>query len=226
VVTVQVPWARAGSGFTLLFEAFSMLLIENQMPINKVSDTLRVLPHRIWCVFNYFGYAQYKYWINKALAKDNLADVTEVGIDETSNKKGHNYVTIVADLNAKRTVFVTKGKDASTIEQFAQTLEKKGGSVSNITTVSMYMSPSFISGVGKHFPDAQIVFDKFTHRCFLIVFVMSLRYVHIVKMLNEAMDDLRKLERKGNEQLRGHKYSFLRTFAKLKKQQQTELQHL
>jgi transposase len=165
-----------------------------------VSETLRVLPHRIWRVFNH--------WINKA--KDSLADVREIGIDETSIKKGHNYVTIVADLNAKRTVFVTKGKDASTVEEFAQTLANKGGSVNNIITVSMDMSPAYISGVGKHFPDAQIVFDKF----------------HIVKMLHEAMDDMRKLERKGNEQLRGHKYSFLRAFAKLKKQQQSELQLL
>jgi transposase len=157
-----------------------------------VSETLRVLPHRIWRVFNH--------WINKA--KDSLADVREIGIDETSIKKEHNYVTIVADLNAKRTVFVTKGKDASTVEEFAQTLSNKGGSVNNIITVSMDVSPAYISGVGKHFPDAQIVFDKF----------------HIVKMLYEAMDDMRKLERKGNEQLRGHKYSFLRAFAKLKKQ--------
>jgi transposase len=70
----------------------------------------------------------------------------------------------VADLNAKRTVFVTKGKAASTVEQFAQTLENKGGRVSNITTVSMDMSPAYISEVGKHFPDAEIIFDKFTHK--------------------------------------------------------------
>ncbi|MBA2762509.1 MAG: transposase family protein, partial [Segetibacter sp.] len=41
VKTVMVPWARSGSGFTLLFEAFAMLLIEYEMPVNKVASTLR-----------------------------------------------------------------------------------------------------------------------------------------------------------------------------------------
>jgi hypothetical protein len=35
VRVVEVPWARKGSGFTLLFEAFSMALIEREMPVNK-----------------------------------------------------------------------------------------------------------------------------------------------------------------------------------------------
>jgi len=36
VKKVEVPWARAGSGFSLLFEAYSMLLIESEMPVNRV----------------------------------------------------------------------------------------------------------------------------------------------------------------------------------------------
>ncbi len=42
IKTQEVPWARKGSGFTLLFEAFSMLLIENEMPVNKVAKILQV----------------------------------------------------------------------------------------------------------------------------------------------------------------------------------------
>jgi transposase len=40
--TVEVPWARSGSGFTLLFKAYSMLLIESEMPVNKVSEIMGV----------------------------------------------------------------------------------------------------------------------------------------------------------------------------------------
>jgi transposase len=47
ITTVVVPWARTGSGFTLLFEAFAMLLIEYEMPINKVASTLRVV-FEVW----------------------------------------------------------------------------------------------------------------------------------------------------------------------------------
>jgi hypothetical protein len=41
VKQVEVPWAREGSGFTLLFEAFSMCLIEQEMPVNKVGKVLK-----------------------------------------------------------------------------------------------------------------------------------------------------------------------------------------
>lgn len=51
---VQVPWARPGSGFTLLFEAFAMLLIENEMPVNKTASVMKVYAHRLWTVFNYW----------------------------------------------------------------------------------------------------------------------------------------------------------------------------
>ncbi|QDH80182.1 hypothetical protein FKX85_14490 [Echinicola soli] len=44
VETVQVPWARPGSGFTLLFEAFGMLLIESEMPVNKAAGVLDIYP--------------------------------------------------------------------------------------------------------------------------------------------------------------------------------------
>ncbi len=53
VKTIVVPWARPGSGFTLLLEAFAMLLIEYEMPVNKVPSTLRVVAHRLWRVFNF-----------------------------------------------------------------------------------------------------------------------------------------------------------------------------
>jgi hypothetical protein len=50
VVTVVVPWARPGSGFTLLFEALALALIEREMPVNRVAELLRVNPQRIWTV--------------------------------------------------------------------------------------------------------------------------------------------------------------------------------
>ena len=108
VTTVVVPWARAGSGFTLLFEAFAMLLIEYEMPVNKVASTLRVVANRLWRMFNY--------WVNDAVVNDSLATVTQVGIDETSSKKGHNYVTVCADLEARRVIFVSEGREADVIK--------------------------------------------------------------------------------------------------------------
>ncbi|MCP4976495.1 MAG: ISL3 family transposase [Maribacter sp.] len=192
---VEVPWARPGSGFTLLFEAFAMSLIENEMPVNKAAATLSVYPNRLWTVFNY--------WITRALANDDQSTLENVGIDETSAKKGHNYVTLAADLKERRVIFVTRGKDEKTIEAFKEHLENKGVNPEQIKNIGIDMSPAFISGIMKNFPDSAIVFDRF----------------HIVKLLNEAMDEVRKAERREHQALKGHKYTFLKKNKNLTEQQ-------
>lgn len=47
IKTQSVLWARPNSGFTLLFEAFSLLLIENEMPVNKAAEIMRINPNRL-----------------------------------------------------------------------------------------------------------------------------------------------------------------------------------
>lgn len=109
---VSVPWARENSGFTLLFEAYAMLIIEKEMPVSCVSSALKETAPRIWRVFTH--------WVQKAFQKDDLSSVRQVGVDETSRKKGHNYVTQFVDLETRRTLFVTQGKAANTFTLFAQ----------------------------------------------------------------------------------------------------------
>jgi hypothetical protein len=57
-----------------------MLLTESEMPVSRVSESVKVTASRIWRVFNY--------WIKRALSKDKLDTVTQIGMDETSRKKG------------------------------------------------------------------------------------------------------------------------------------------
>lgn len=199
---VSVPWARPNSGFTLLFEAYSMLLIESEMSISKVSSCLGVTAPRIWRVFDY--------WIELAVSKDNLSQVTQVGMDETSRKKGHNYVTVFADLETRRVIHVCEGKDATTVENFVTSLEEKGGNKDNIEVISMDMSPAFISGAMEHLPNATLVFDKF----------------HLIQSLNKTLDEVRIAERKGNELLKGHKYTVLKKYDNLSSSKKSELEYL
>ena len=195
VKQIDVPWARPGSGFTLLFEAFAMCLIENEMPVNKAAATLSVYPNRLCTVFNY--------WVKRALAKDDLSSLEDIGIDETSSRKGHNYVMLAADLKKRRVVFVTEGKDEKTLKAFKEYLKKKQVSPKQIKNIGIDMSPAFIAGIMKNFPDSSIVFDRF----------------HIVKLLNEAMDTVRKAERRQHNALKGHKYTFLKKNKNLTVQQ-------
>jgi transposase len=202
ITMVDVPWARKESGFTLMFEAYAMLLIEREMPVCSVSKTIKETAPRIWRVFNY--------WVKKAVQKIDLSSVHRIGVDETSKTKGHNYITQFVDLDTRKTVFVTEGRDSKTFESFKKELISKGGKVENIEAISMDMSPSFISGALNHFPNAGIIFDKF----------------HIIKALNEALDEVRKSEHSETKLLKGHRFTLLHLKSKLSKEKQSVLDTL
>ena len=124
----------------------------------------------------------------------DFSDVKAVGIDETAARRGHDYVSLFVDLKEKKTLFVTEGRSSETVEAFAQDLERHNGKAENIKKVSCDMSPAFIKGVEGNLPNAEITFDKF----------------HIVKALNEAVDNVRKLEQASNPILKNSRFVFLK----------------
>ena len=75
-------------------------------------------------------------------------------------------------MKSSQVLFVTEGKDASTLERFKADLGAHHGDSSNIREVCCDMSPAFISGVEKHFLEACLTFYKF----------------HVLKIINEAVD--------------------------------------
>lgn len=196
---IEVPWSRPGSGFTLLFEAYVMALIESEMPVNKIGELINEDAHRLWTIFNH--------WVGRAYASDEPAVPKKLAIDETSSRKGHKYITVAVDMDERRVIHVTEGKDKSTVKTVKDYLESKAIDVAQVEHISMDMSPSFISGASEHFPAAEIHFDRF----------------HVVKLLNEAMDKVRQAERKEHEELKGHKYTFLKNQNKLSDKRKKEL---
>jgi len=202
VETVQVPWARQGSGFTLLFEALAMALIEREMPVKRVAEMLRVNPQRVWTVFNH--------WVCEARKRDDPSAVTRLGFDETSSRKGHDYITIGVDMDSKRLLHAEPGKGQEAIVAIQRYLASQEVKPEQVVEASMDMSPAFIAGVAKAFPKAKITFDRF----------------HVVKLLNEAMDTVRKLEQQENKALKGHKYTFLKDWDRLSDKRRLELVNL
>lgn len=75
-----------------------MSLIESEMPVSKASKLMNVYPQRVWNIFDY--------WISIAFKEDQIPSLSKIGFDETSTKKGHNYVTTLVDLDEKRVLFV------------------------------------------------------------------------------------------------------------------------
>ena len=72
------------------------------------------------------------------------------------------------------------------------------------------MSPAFISGVEKHFPEAHLTFDKF----------------HVLKILNEAVDEVRRQEQQSRPELKRTRYIWLKNPENLKENQATTLEIL
>jgi transposase len=94
-----------------------MALIEREMPVNRVAEILGVNPQRVWTVFNH--------WIEKARQSDDVSTITRLGVDETSSKKGHKYVTLGVDMDASRVIHVCEGKGKATLNVSRNTLKTK-----------------------------------------------------------------------------------------------------
>jgi transposase len=75
VKTVAVPWARPGSGFTLLMEAL-ILELARQMPVRAIARLIGVRDKRLWRMI--------KHYVEQALAKVDLRRLRRIGVDETS----------------------------------------------------------------------------------------------------------------------------------------------
>ncbi len=163
---------------------------------------LKENPHRIWTIFNH--------WINLTYEADDPSTVTQLGFDETSRRKGQKYVTVAVDLEQRRVLHVVEGKDAKTIEDIKGYLQLKKVGPQQITQASIDLSPAFISGIKKNFPEAEITFDRF----------------HVVKLLNEAMDKVRQQERQEHDELKGHKYTFLKNQNSLSDNKKASLNEL
>ena len=195
---VNVPWARPGSGFTLLFEALAMMLMK-AMPVLAAGRIVGEHDTRMWRVLHH--------WVEQARERADYAQVKRVAIDETAAKRGHNYVSLFVDIDTKRVLFVTDGRDANTVAQFADDLEAHNGDASHIKEVCIDMSKAFIKGVAENLTEAEVTFDRF----------------HVMKLINEAVDQVRREEAKSRPELKRSRYLWLKNERNLSAEQTTQL---
>jgi transposase len=199
---IVVPWARAGSGFTLLFEALVMALCR-QMPVAAAAAILGEHDTRIWRVFNHY--------VESARAREDFSEVSRIGVDETSAKKGQDYVTFFFDLDQKRLLFGAPGKDHETVNAFVQDVKAHNGAPENITAACIDMSKAFIKGIKGALPNAEITFDHF----------------HLIQLMNDALGKVRAEEaRLFPELLKGSRYALLKNPENLTEKQDETLVRL
>ena len=169
VFRVRPPWEGLSKHFTKEFEAFALLLMR-EMPMSKVAELVSETDTRLWRML----FRQ----VDAAYAEADFSNVCCVAVDELSVRKGHDYLSVFADLVRKRVLFATEGKDHTVWLKFVEALEKHNGHRHAITQASMDMSPAYQKGVLATCRNAQVVFDKF----------------HVIMNVNKAVDQVRRAE--------------------------------
>jgi transposase len=198
---VTVPWARPGSGFTLLFEAFVMTLVKG-MPVAAAARLVGEHDTRLWRVIQHY--------VETAVARMDLSDLRRVAIDETAAKRGHDYISLFVDIDARKVVYVAEGKDADTVARFADHVDDHNSDASRIKQVCVDMSGAYIKGVTENLTEAEITFDKF----------------HAVKLVNDAVDQVRRAESRERPELKHSRYLWLKNERRLSVEQLTALAEL
>lgn len=189
VKQLRLPWAEPGSQFTALFERLAIDLLR-ECSVTGAARLLRITWDEAWGIK---GRA-----VKRGLARRRQEVVAHLGVDEKAIAKRHRYLTVVADLDRGRVVYLADDRKQESLDGFWQTLtpaQREG-----ITAVAMDMWEPYVQSTRTHLPAAEskIVFDKF----------------HVVKHLHEAVDHVRRaehraLKRTGDDRLTGSKYLWL-----------------
>lgn len=181
--SMQIPWAQQGSGLTIVLE---MQILEHLRLSNCITQTAAyfgLYPQRVENIYHFYTKQPYENHI--------VETVEKLGIDETSTKKGHDYITVFVDMQTGKPIDIEDGRDGETILKYMKKAQKIPDAPI-VEEVSMDMSPAFISGVNQYLQGAKMTFDKF----------------HVVKNVNKHMDILLDNKQLDRELLLEHKQTF------------------
>lgn len=190
IKTMSMPWAGKHSRFTQLFEAFAINVMLASRSLQEAGKLLRLEWHQLHGII--------KRAVERGLERRENDEIAWVGMDEKSFRKGHNYVSIMNDLEHSRVLDVVEGREGNAADKLiAKALDEEQREM--VCGVAIDMSAPYIAAIRRHLPHADIVHDKF----------------HIAKHLNEAVDktrrkEHRKLLKNKDERLKGTKYSWLK----------------
>jgi transposase len=202
VVTEAVPWAVAGSRFTLDFEDLTAWLTR-EMNKTAVTKLLRVTWRTVGRIVERV--------VGRKLDKKRLDELYVIGLDEVSYRKRHKYLTVVADHRTGDPAWIGEGRSQKSLGRFFDELGPERSA--KVEIVTMDMCAPYIAEVRARVPKAEIVFDPF----------------HVVKLASEAIHDVRRTEarvRKGTQEaavLKGSRWALLKASESLTSKEKVRL---
>lgn len=194
------PYARC----TRRFERWLFRLTKT-MPVKDVSELERV----DWRMVKD---AEIRH-IQGLLRKRNLDGITDLGIDEVSEKKGHRYLSLITDINKRRVIWVGRGRDRAVLKEFFRWFGKKR--TRHIRCVVIDMHDPYELEVRHRCPRVKLIYDHF----------------HVIKPMSMAIDLIRRrlqneLPPEGRRYLKKSRFLLLRNREDLTKGQRVRLREL
>ncbi|MDZ7791498.1 MAG: ISL3 family transposase [Xanthomonadales bacterium] len=165
-VTERLPWADANARVSYRFE-YLILRYCQIMPQKAAAELLRLPASTLSDLLHRS--------IERLRRGHRIRRLKTIGIDEISYHKGHKYATLVYDLDRSCVVWVGQGKGREAIDGFFNEA-LSDYQKARIRAACCDMSQAYIGAIEAHCPNATLVLDRF----------------HIVKALNEAVDEVRK----------------------------------
>lgn len=192
VKTAEVPWAGKHSRFTLMFEAFAIEVLQ----MAKSLEAGRLLLGLSWDA----AQTIMKRAVERGLASRDVSKVEQIGIDEKSFLKGHNYLTALNDLDQGRVLDVVQERTEESCRKLIEKALPGYCRKFKIKAVAVDMWPAFGNAIRGLLPNASVVYDRF----------------HVSGYLGGAVDQVRRAEHKqllkdGDDVLTGSRYSLLRS---------------
>lgn len=174
VLTEAVPWAEPGSRFTRDFEDL-VAWCARRMDQTAVTQLL----HIAWATVGQIV----ERVVGRKLNEDRLNELYVIGLDEVSYRKGHKYLTVVADHLSAEPIFVTEGRTREAVGRFFDELGTERAD--QVVAVSLDMAAPYIEEVQQRAKNAELAFDPF----------------HVVKLANEAVQEVRREEAREQQEL-------------------------
>jgi transposase len=166
VVVCAVPWARHGARFTRAFEDQTAWLAVHCSK-TAVAQLMRIAWRTVGAIIERVA--------DEARGEvDLLADLTRIGIDEISHRRGQRYLTVVVCHDSGRLVWAAAGRDRKTVETFLDALGEER--CQQIELVSADMAAWVAGPVAERCPQAELCLDPF----------------HVVMLATDALDEIRR----------------------------------
>ena len=192
VKELPVPWADRYARVSLSMEAFVVELLQACPNIKSVCKLTSLSWKTVDTIM--------KKAVERGLSRRAAEPIKFLGLDEKSIEKGHSYASILTDVSGSRVLNIVRGRTQEAAQELLETTlsqEQRDA----VQAVAADMWPAYLGAVRETLPKASVVHDKF----------------HVVKYLNESVDQVRKREHRamsaaGVSPLVGTKYSWMRNF--------------